>query len=161
MGTKCPVDECKEVRDLQIAVFGNRQDGLTYKIKEKLDETVFKNCMNNYMKKPPIWLSSIIVVYLLGSFSSSIATGYKVYFGQQSAPLIYAGKDLANNNKTDIKLLKQNYEALNKSIDKLGVHIESREKKVDDQFKEQNKKIEKGFDEIKGFMKMILKRKGG
>lgn len=148
---KCPVEDCKEVKELQDAVFGKHQDGLTYQIKDKIDRIKFKECMKIYIKKPPVWIRTVMVGFLLSVFLSSVATGYKVYFGQESAPLIYAEKDAVKDNKADIRLLKQSVESINKNL-------EARAVRVDSQFKEQNQKIEKGFDEIKDFMRVIMRR---
>lgn len=145
MVEKCDKD-CKDVRILNDAVFGEHQDGLTYKIEKKQDIS----CMNKYIKKPHISIIVLCLSWLFVVSASSVTTGYKLYFGQESAPLLYAEKDDVKDNKADIMLLKQGLESLNKNIEQRAV-------RVDHQFEEQNKKIEKGFDEIKDFMKVIIR----
>jgi hypothetical protein len=139
---RCKI-ECRDVAILNEAVFGEHQDGLTYRIEKKQD----KSCMNKYIKKPPIAVTVFLLGLLFSVTVSSVATGYKVYFGQESTPLIYAQRDDVKDNTKEIELVKKDVLNNNKGVEALN-------KKID----EQNVKMDNGFKEIKDFMKIILRR---
>lgn len=140
---KCKID-CKEMQEIKDFLFAP-ETGVSDRLGHKVDHT----CLLKYFKKPPVWLSTIIVATFITMCGSSIATGYKVYFGQESVPLIYAEKDDVKDNATEIKLLKQSLQTIDKSI-----------QKIEADNKEQKQEMKTGFKEIKDFMRIIMRHRG-
>jgi len=157
---QCPENGCDNLRETNKAVFGENQDGLTYKIKEKQD----KSCMHKYIKKPHMSIIVLLLATFLTIAGSSILTGYKFFFGQEITQYVYASskrvdevEKKADKNDKEIGIMKEQIHRIDETTGQTKVKVESINKKIDRQNYKINEQFEKQYEQFKMLIESIKK----
>ena len=161
MEERCKIN-CKDIKEVKDAVFGEHQDGLTYQMKQMELKKVDKTCLRHYIKKPPIPIIVALIVITFGVISSSISAGYKVLFTPKEANYVYAKKDIVTKHAERLKVLETNVTNTNNNLSdlksqvgKLDNKFEKLGDKIDNKFKDQKKDMEKNLNELKFLIRQM------
>jgi len=98
MAEKCEKD-CKEVNELNKAVFGENRDGLAYEMEHKID----KKCLGQYVKKPHISIVVAVLVFLFSNLGASIYSGYNIFYAFKAIPILQAAETKTNERMYKIE----------------------------------------------------------
>lgn len=99
--SECPVKNCEEVREIKTVLFG--PEGTTGLL----------GCLRKFVTKKAVWIAITAIGIPL------IATGIKVWSGQEHAPLRYASKAEITEFRSDLAALQANQRYFKETMDEI------------------------------------------
>jgi len=156
----CPEGGCDKIKDIDKAVFGEHQDGLTYKIEKKADQ----KCLHKYIKKPHISITVLLLATFITIVGSSIMTGYKFFFDQEIVPYVYASskrvddvEKKADKNDKEIGIIKEQIHRIDETTGQTKVEVGNINEKIDRQNYRIKEQFEKQYEQMKILIESIKK----
>lgn len=149
MTKECPAGgDCKPVADIEKTLYGADGRG---GIVGDMNKKACKSDLAGYIKKPPYWLANTLVGLLIMVTLSTVGTGYKLIFGQEIAPHLYAQKDKVSDHETRIKVLEEVVPRIDKNTQDIKAQVKETNRKVEEQAKD----VQKKFNEIKSLIRNL------